>query len=1027
MAATLPSLLLTTLLSLGQTAEAAAWKPASGPLKTRWAADVRPEKVHPKYPRPQMVRPSWINLNGLWDYAIRPGAEEKPASYDGRILVPFPAESALSGVMKAVRPEQRLWYRRTVNIPSVPGLARWLLHFGAVDWEATVHVNGKAVGQHRGGFDPFTLDITDAIVPNQAQEIVVSVWDPTDAGGQPRGKQVLKPGGIMYTANTGIWQTVWLEPVPETRIDSLRIVPDVDRGEVRVTARLAGAKAAGDVSVSVLDGEQPAGTGSGPASSAIAIKLPNPKLWSPDTPFLYGLKVKAGNDEVASYFGMRKIALGRDQAGVNRLFLNGKPLFHLGPLDQGWWPDGLYTAPTDEALRFDIEITRKLGFNMIRKHVKVEPERWYYWCDTLGILVWQDMPSGDNKDDAAKKQFALELERMIDARENHPSIVMWVPFNEGWGQHDTPQYVDWIRRRDPTRLVNNASGWTDTGTGDVSDMHNYPGPGMPPLEDGRAAVLGEFGGLGLPLPGHLWVDRNNWGYRTFRNLGELQAGYGDLIRRLRALEAMGLGAAVYTQTTDCEVEVNGLLTYDRAVIKVPPELAASAHATLFGPLPSLKVVVPTAVAAPQSWSYTTTKPGEDWIRSEFDDAAWPKGKSGFGTKGTPGAIVNTEWKTGEIWLRRAFELDTSLAAPQLYIHHDEDAEVYLNGTLVSRLKGHTSGYGLVPLDRAGASAFRAGRNVLAVHCRQTSGGQYIDAGILELVEPKAAADRGTGREPFAIGPPPAALGLDPFYTKHLSVGGLPVVGSAKVSDHALKEAAYLVGKLLEHRPDVRDAMVRNKVRCAVMAYSERTTDIPEHRDLTPKNYWNVRARGLGATTARPAVSGAEENLLNYPGDPYSTENILIHEFGHAMHEMGLSTADPTFDKRLRDAFATASEAGLWKGTYAATNPHEYWAEGVQSWFDTNRENDSQHNHVNTRDELKKHDPALASLLREVFGDTTWRYVRPDRRADRAHLAGYDPARAPHFAWEPELLEANRKLRGDWAGKDEKPRAGAAGR
>jgi len=358
--------------------------------------------------------------------------------------------------------------------------------------------------------------------------------------------------------------------------------------------------------------------------------------------------------------------------------------------------------------------------------------------------------------------------------------------------------------------------------------------------------------------------------------------------------------------------------------------------------------------------------------------------------------------------------------PQLYIHHDEDAEVYLNGTLVSRLAGHTTGYEVVPLDRAAAAALRKGRNVLAVHCRQTRGGQYIDVGLLDLVEPaspaKAAGVDPNKSEPFVIGPPPASLGLSPFYTKHISVGGLPIVASTKVSDFALKEAAYLVSTMLEHRPDVRDAMVKNKVRCAIMAYSERTTDIPEHSDLTPKAYWDVRARGLGATPVRPAVSGAEENLLNYPGDPYSTENILIHEFGHAMHEMGLSTADPTFDRRLRATFKGAREAGLWKGTYAETNPQEYWAEGVQSWFDTNRENDSQHNHVNTREELKKHDPALASLLKEVFDDTPWRYIRPDRRPEQAHLAGYDPSKAPRFAWEPQLLEANRRLRGDRAGK-----------
>ena len=465
----------------------------------------------------------------------------------------------------------------------------------------------------------------------------MSVWDPTDAGSQPRGKQVLKPGGIMYTANTGIWQTVWLEPVPDTRIESLQIVPDLDAGEVRLSVQVAGGKAEAQIVARAFDGNREIAEANGPATLPLGLKIREPRLWSPDQPFLYGLRVTIqGGDEVKSYFGMRKIALAKDETGINRLFLNGKPLFQLGPLDQGWWPDGLYTAPTDEALKYDLDITRQLGFNMIRKHVKVEPDRWYYWCDTMGILVWQDMPAGDNKNATAKTQFALELERMIDARRNHPSIVMWVPFNEGWGQHDTPRYVDWIRKHDPTRLVNNASGWTDTRTGDVVDMHNYPGPGMPPTEKNRAAVLGEFGGLGLPLENHVWVDKNNWGYRSFKNRDDLASAYQELIARLRGLAVKGLSAAVYTQTTDCEVEVNGLLTYDRAVIKLPVAAIASAQKTLYLPLPTIKVLVPTAETSPQTWSYTTKAPDNSWINPDFDDSTWSRGASGFGTRGTPG-------------------------------------------------------------------------------------------------------------------------------------------------------------------------------------------------------------------------------------------------------------------------------------------------------------------------------------------------------------------------------------------------------
>ena len=312
---------------------------------------------------------------------------------------------------------------------------------------------------------------------------------------------------------------------------------------------------------------------------------------------------------------------------------------------------------------------------------------------------------------------------------------MWVPFNEGWGQHDTPRYVDWIKKHDPTRLVNNASGWTDTRTGDVADMHNYPGPGMPPTEANRAAVLGEFGGLGLPLENHVWVDKNNWGYRSFKNRDELTIAYQELISRLRGLAVKGLSAAVYTQTTDCEVEVNGLLTYDRGVIKVPVEAIALAQKRLYLPMPTLKVLVPTAETSPQTWTYTVKAPGSGWINPEFDDSAWSKGESGFGTKSTPGARIHTEWKTNDIWLRRTFELDSNPPhSPHLLIHHDEDAEIYVNGKLVARLDGFTSSYGLIPLWQNAVSAFRPGRNMLAVHCHQTAGGQYIDVGLVDFIE-----------------------------------------------------------------------------------------------------------------------------------------------------------------------------------------------------------------------------------------------------------------------------------------------------
>ncbi len=584
----------------------AAWQPAKGPLATRWAKDVKPSKALPEYPRPQMVREKWENLNGLWNYAIVSSNAPQPTKWDGQILVPFPLESALSGVMKPLTEKDRLWYQRTFKVSNSWRSQRVLLHFGAVDWEATVFVNGKEVGTHRGGYDGFSFDITDALKPSGEQSVVVAVWDPTDRGPQAKGKQVLKPGGIMYTATSGIWQTAWLEPVPATHIQSIKIVPDIDSQSVELQVNVAGASGNVSVKTTVLDGRKKVAAGdvtvsgvNGKATPRIKLAVPNSKLWSPDSPFLYNLEfsVQANGktvDEVTSYFGMRKISMAKDADGILRLCLNNKPLFQYGPLDQGFWPDGIYTAPTDEALRYDIEITKELGCNMARKHVKIEPARWYYWCDKLGLLVWQDMPGsgvGDNKTDTirpgredAAKQFETEMKAMVEGLWNHPCIVMWVPFNEGWGQYDTPRISDWIKKLDPSRLVNNASGWTDRKVGDVIDMHNYPGPGVPKLEENRAAVLGEFGGLGLPVKGHSWQDEKNWGYRSFKSSEELTDAYVGLLKRLHPMTGEGgLCAAVYTQTTDCEIEVNGLLTYDRAMVKMDQAAITAAAKKLYTP------------------------------------------------------------------------------------------------------------------------------------------------------------------------------------------------------------------------------------------------------------------------------------------------------------------------------------------------------------------------------------------------------------------------------------------------------------
>ncbi|NNM07371.1 MAG: hypothetical protein HKO65_19915, partial [Gemmatimonadetes bacterium] len=732
-------------------------------LKTRWAAQVDPSEPLPEYPRPQMVRPDWVNLNGSWDLAILPRDDPEPTSYAEDILVPFPVESSLSGVGRKVEPEERIWYRRAFPHPepasgadpasgaepaSGPHLAgtRWLLHFGAVDWEAEVFLNGVRVGGHRGGYSPFSFDVTDHLIPGRDQELVVSVWDPTDRGDQPRGKQVLEPRGIWYTAVSGIWQTVWLEPVPEVHIRSLKVTPRLDLGVVEVFVETAGSPTLSRVDVSVwVDGDDLATT-RGLSERPLVVSLPEVRTWSPDDPFLYDLQVEIpGVDTVRSYFGMRSVALGVDERGYQRLLLNGEPMFQYGTLDQGWWPDGLYTAPTDQALRFDVQKTKELGFNLIRKHVKVEPARWYFHCDREGILVWQDMPSGDNEGAEAQGQFRLELAEAVEALQNHPAIVMWVPFNEGWGQHATEQIVEWLEEHDPTRLVNNASGWTDRGVGDVLDVHRYPGPGAPApgspgTETGRAIVLGEFGGLGLPLSGHTWVDQDNWGYRSFETVEALNQAYEELLIQLRPLIGEGLAAAVYTQTTDVEIEVNGIMTYDRERVKLGED-TRQLHEALFRPPPLLRPVVATSREAGQPWRFTTRDPGEGWQEPDFDTQGWKAGLAGFGTEGTPEASVRTRWNTPELWIRRVFTLPEGAGGAMadlplfLRIHHDEDAEVYLNGTQIASLPGYTTGYRLVPMEEQARSLLRDGENTLAVHVRQTSGGQYIDVGIVEMIEP----------------------------------------------------------------------------------------------------------------------------------------------------------------------------------------------------------------------------------------------------------------------------------------------------
>lgn len=567
----------------------AQWAPVGERIKTQWSVDVNPNNVLSEYPRPIMKRNDWKNLNGLWDYAIIDKGSTTPGKFDGQILVPFAIESSLSGVGKRVSEKQELLYSRSFDIPSGWKEQRVLLHFGAVDWKTDVWVNNIKVGSHTGGYTPFSFDITTALNKG-VNKLLVKVWDPTDKGYQPRGKQVNKPDGIWYTPVTGIWQTVWLEPVAEKHVGNLRITPDIDNSLLIVKADLNEASASDLVAVGVYDGKQLVATGKSINGEQVEVSMPkDAKLWSPQSPFLYSLKVTLSHngkqiDQVSSYAAMRKFSTGKDANGIVRLELNNKPLFQFGPLDQGWWPDGLYTAPTDEALKYDIQKTKDFGFNMIRKHIKVEPARWYTYCDEMGIIVWQDMPSGDRNPEwqsqnyfngtemkrsaASEACYRKEWKEIMDCLYSYPCIGTWVPFNEAWGQFKTPEIVEWTKQYDPTRLVNPASGGNHYACGDLLDLHHYPEPKMYLYDAQRATVLGEYGGIGLALKDHLWEPNRNWGYVQFNSSKEATDEYVKYADMLYRLIDRGFSAAVYTQTTDVEIEVNGLMTYDRKVIKL---------------------------------------------------------------------------------------------------------------------------------------------------------------------------------------------------------------------------------------------------------------------------------------------------------------------------------------------------------------------------------------------------------------------------------------------------------------------------
>ena len=578
-------------------------------LRTKWASEVDENNPLPEYPRPQLVRSNWVNLNGVWGASVH-YLENEPDFAD-TIIVPFPIGSELSGFNHVLQPDEVFTMRRSFHNPISNSGERLRIHFGAVDWACTVLVNGILVGTHAGGFDPFFFDITDALIEGDEQEIIVSVEDPTDTGNQPVGKQTLNPFAIQYTAVAGIWQTVWLEPVPITCIERVICSTNITDRSVTVTSYISNASANMSVALTCsANGSVVTQTQCliSQSQTEIVLNIADLRLWSPDDPFLYDLQLQiidAGGsiiDSVDSYFGAREITCEPDKKGHHRLFLNGEPVFHLGLLDQGWWPEGLFTAPTDDALKFDIEATLAMGFNTIRKHVKVEPARWYWHADRLGVLVWQDMPSTAFNMVAFGKQlaegiqpedmewdlispgndpegFRIELDAMLDALESFPSIVVWVPFNEAWGQHNTDEVLTHVMMRDPSRLVDGPSGWTDTGTGHMRDHHLYQdAENLPAHEEGRATVYGEFGGISLYVDGHVIVEKG-WGYTKTETAEDLQASYSQLLGDIAALIPEGLAGVIYTQTTDVESEINGLLTYDRNY-KLDPEILRSIHSQI---------------------------------------------------------------------------------------------------------------------------------------------------------------------------------------------------------------------------------------------------------------------------------------------------------------------------------------------------------------------------------------------------------------------------------------------------------------
>lgn len=719
-----------------------AWSPQGEKIKTRWAETVTPETAWQIYPRPQLKRSEWKNLNGLWDYQVTDmNRKKKEVGYGDQILVPFSIESSLSGVAKKFNPTDKLWYRKEFTLDPAWKGKQILLHFGAVDYACQVWVNNRPVGTHTGGNNPFSFDITRYLKKSGMQTVELCVTDPTDTESITRGKQQLNQRGIWYTPVSGIWQTVWLEPVSPAHIRS--VLPETDIRNSTVKLHLDIARPAGNESlqVKVLDEGKTIQTTEWKANEEIELTVPSPTLWSPRTPKLYGLEISLSKngkelDKVTSYFAMRKVSIDRDEAGYKRICLNGNPVFQYGTLDQGWWPDGLLTPPSPEAMIWDMVQLKEMGFNTIRKHIKVEPATYYYYADSLGIMLWQDMPSGfatarreaEHLSHTAPKdwdapaevaaQWSNELNEMIDHLRFFPSITSWVVFNEGWGQHNTVDIVESVMRKDTTRIINGVSGWTDRKVGHVHDIHNYPSASMvlPEFTNDRVSVLGEFGGLGLPVQGSLWnPEMNNWGYKNIDGSIELLADYSRLMYDLETLIAQGLSAAIYTQTTDVEGEVNGLITYDRKQIKIPAPTLHMLHSRLYIPRSVRPVFLMPHSQKEKKTMHDVSVNGET-IRTEF-----------------PLKIRNK----GVIRAKETFKVDKTANAGKpfehlsLWLNADGPTTVSLNGvTVLDQNTRHTRNYNQYNLSNF-KDLLREGENTLEIVIEKQNGERmlFFDYGL----------------------------------------------------------------------------------------------------------------------------------------------------------------------------------------------------------------------------------------------------------------------------------------------------------